>query len=190
MRADVSWMMRRTASQPEVQDVLSGMAAQCEQLHAGIRELLSQLQPIDARAGGFGASLQKLMIDLIRSWNDRLIDMTKFELDFAVAIDVPDDIAMTIYRLTQEALTNVVRHANATHVIVTLGQDADDRLRWSVQDDGVGMSSLADNLHLGNGLAGMRERAWAHGSDLEIVAARTTDANGLRLSATFLLPGH
>ena len=186
MRADVSWMMRRTASQTEVQDVLRGMASQCEQLHAGIRELLSQLQPIDARAGGFGASLQKLMIDLIRSWDDRLADTTVFELNFSVADDVPDDIAMTVYRLTQEALTNAVRHAKAARVVVTLEQSENGTLRWSVEDDGVGMTSLSHNLQLGNGLAGMRERAWAHGSDLEIVACRTENSNGLRLSATFL----
>ena len=57
MRADISWLTRRTVDQPPLQDVLQGMAGHCERLQQDIRELLSRLRPLEARASGFAASL-------------------------------------------------------------------------------------------------------------------------------------
>jgi two-component system sensor histidine kinase UhpB len=188
MRADVSWLARRTAGEPALQDVLAGLAAQCEHLQQGIRDLLSRLHPVDARAVGFGASLQQLMSDLVRSWSDRLGEQTRFTLRFdPTATAIADDVALTVYRLTQEALTNCVRHAHARTVAVVVAA-GDSHLDWSVEDDGVGLGGVAASIQFGNGLAGMRERAWALGSDLAIGPAHADDARpGLRLAARFRL---
>jgi two-component system sensor histidine kinase UhpB len=187
MRADVSWLMRRTVDQPPLQDVLQGMAGHCERLQQDIHELLSRLRPLEARASGFAASLPRLMADLVQSWNDRLGEQTHFSLRCAIAdASIADDLALTVYRLTQEALTNSVRHAQATRVGVTLESDSNGRLLWSVEDDGAGIVDIAGGVQLGNGLAGMRERAWAFGSDLDIGPARDSPQRpGLRLAAAF-----
>jgi two-component system sensor histidine kinase UhpB len=189
MRADISWLTRRTADQAPLQEVLQGMNAHCERLQQDIRELLLRLRPLEARASGFAASLEKLMADLVRSWNDRPGEQTRFTLNYAVGdAAIPDDLALTLYRLTQEALTNSVRHARATQAQVALVTDA-STLSWSVEDDGIGIDDVGAGIQSGNGLAGMRERAWALGSDLQIEPARAAaERPGLRLAATFALP--
>jgi PAS domain S-box-containing protein len=83
------------------------------------------------------------------------------ELKVDILIRVPDslerDTATVIYRVTQEALTNVVRHARATHasVIVTTSADA---VQLIIEDNGVGFNpnSVAISEHVG--LSSMRER--------------------------------
>jgi len=164
------------------------MDGQCQHLQQDIRGLLSRLHPAEARAAGFGVSLRGLIGDLVRSWNDRLGEQTRFALRFETNVDIPDDVALTIYRLSQEALTNSVRHARAANVLVSLADDGNGRVSWSVEDDGTGIGDDSGSLQLGNGLAGMRERAWALGSDLEIGPAQPAGGRpGLRLAAAFLL---
>jgi len=188
LRADVSWLLRRCADQPALREVVAGMDGQCQHLQHDIRGLLSRLHPAEARVAGFGASLRGLIADLVRSWNDRLGDQTRFALSFDTKVDIADDVALTIYRLSQEALTNSVRHAHATNVVVSLADDGNGRVSWSVEDDDIGIGDDAGSLQLGNGLAGMRERAWALGSDLEIGPAQpASDRPGLRLAAAFVL---
>jgi two-component system sensor histidine kinase UhpB len=188
LRADVSWLLRRCADQPPLRDVVAGMDGQCQHLQQDIRGLLSRLHPAEARAAGFGASLRGLIADLVRSWNDRLGEQTRFALQFDTDVDIPDDIALTIYRLSQEALTNSVRHARAANVVVSLADEGNGSVSWSVEDDGIGIGDDTGSLQLGNGLAGMRERAWALGSDLEIGPAQPgSDRPGLRLAAAFVL---
>ena len=71
---------------------------------------------------------------------------------------------LTVYRIAQEALTNVTRHAQATHAWVELTR-ADDRVRLRVSDDGIGPPSAADH---GSGLVGIQERVTAVGGTWEL----------------------
>jgi signal transduction histidine kinase len=87
--------------------------------------------------------------------------------------DLPNDVAITAFRIAQEALTNVMRHARAREVRIELVQ-VDGSLRVSVQDDGVGFDVAATRKkaaaqgHLG--LVGMKERAEILGGELDIVS--------------------
>jgi len=183
MRADLGWLARRTEHQRELREVVDGVAEQAASLQLGIRDLLHNLRPFDS--AGFAASLPRMLADLVRSWNERLGETTIFELDAAIGADVSDDVAATVFRLTQEALTNAVRHARATRVRVHIARES-DAVSWSVRDDGVGIADIGASVGVGNGIAGMRERAWAHGSDLEIRPASDDAARpGLSLSAKF-----
>jgi two-component system, NarL family, sensor histidine kinase UhpB len=76
------------------------------------------------------------------------------------------DVELVIYRVAQEALTNTVRHAQATRVTVALRQQ-DANVVLEVTDDGCG---LKEGLDEGSGIAGMRERALLIGADLQIGA--------------------
>lgn len=184
MRADLSWLIRRAEDSPQTKDVLHGMSQQCETLQLGIRDLLNRLRPVDAHASGFAAALKKLIDDLVHGWNDRLGESTRFSLDYTIdEHDVGDDVALAVYRLTQEALTNAVRHAHASNVVVRIVRD-DGAVDWSVEDDGVGIADIGSSLAAGNGIAGMRERAWALGSDLHVTPAHLWPT-GLRLAARF-----
>ncbi|OLT37310.1 histidine kinase [Actinomadura sp. CNU-125] len=80
--------------------------------------------------------------------------------------DVGADAELVIYRIAQEGLTNVWRHADARHAELSLRQDADGSLVLRVADDGCGPPRRA-----GAGIRGMRERAMLIGAQLTIGAA-------------------
>ena len=91
-------------------------------------------------------------------------------LDAAVEIEgepfpLPASVDLAAYRIAQEALTNVIRHADAmaVRVLVVYGPD---ELRIRIEDDGGGPQPEGEESR-GNGLSGMRERAAALGGTLE-----------------------
>ncbi|MFI9407660.1 sensor histidine kinase [Nocardia sp. NPDC052316] len=75
---------------------------------------------------------------------------------------VPDDVAVTAYRVVQEALTNTMKHADATGVLVSL-RWSDQLLTVRVSDDGIGQKRTNST---GYGLLGMRERVTGNGGTL------------------------
>jgi two-component system sensor histidine kinase UhpB len=79
------------------------------------------------------------------------------------------EVDLVVYRVAQEALTNVIRHADARRAEVTLEAD-DTRLRLSVRDDGRGMNGEEPNAR-STGIVGMRERAMLVGGTLKIESA-------------------
>jgi signal transduction histidine kinase len=78
--------------------------------------------------------------------------------------ELPGAIGVAAYRIVQESLTNVIRHAKATHVSVRVQGSADRGLVVEVADDGTGPSSSVGS---GVGIRGMRERAESSGGALE-----------------------
>jgi signal transduction histidine kinase len=81
---------------------------------------------------------------------------------------LPSEIETAFYRIVQEALTNVARHAHATRVRVALAAIAGE-LRLEVEDDGVGLPAVnGDGGPPGTGLVGIRERALALGGQLTL----------------------
>ena len=112
----------------------------------------------------------------------------------AAAWRLPRALALTLYRISQEALTNVARHAQAQQATLSLQCQGDTvpgaplRITWSARDDGVGLAGDARLLQRGNGLAGIQQRVWAQGGELHIVAARPDKPRpGLCLEAAFAL---
>jgi two-component system sensor histidine kinase UhpB len=79
---------------------------------------------------------------------------------------LPDETETHLFRIAQEALTNIARHASAQHVQVTLTSNGQD-IRLSIQDDGRGLSG-ASSTGRGLGLIGMRARARSFGGDVTV----------------------
>jgi signal transduction histidine kinase len=86
-------------------------------------------------------------------------------------IDLDEDQTVAIFRIVQESLTNVTRHAEASHVDITLSQTGHD-LIVEVRDNGKGFDSEGAVKKKSFGLLGMRERAAALGGSIEIISAR------------------
>lgn len=84
--------------------------------------------------------------------------------------ELPERQAMAVFRIFQEMLSNVGRHARATHLVVRIGC-ASGLLTVSVQDDGVGASPQAFEASDAYGIMGMRERARHFGGLLEVRSA-------------------
>jgi len=139
-----------------------------EQIEAEIgnlRSIIAELRPPTLDELGLRSAIQALV--------ERHRDHSGFEIDCEL---VPADTAAdgrrlepeletAVYRLVQEALTNVARHAEASHVRVLVGESAGEML-IEVQDDGVGFAVGAASP--GYGLAGMRERVALAGGTLSI----------------------
>ncbi|QEC49829.1 GAF domain-containing sensor histidine kinase [Baekduia soli] len=130
---------------------------------ANLRALIADLRPAALDEIGTGAALAGLA-ERVRAISGLAIDLV-VDLDFEegrAATRHDPDLEETVYRTVQEALTNAVKHAQATRVAVTV-TETDGTLTIAVTDDGRGFDpgESAD----GFGLVGMRERiALAHGS--------------------------
>jgi signal transduction histidine kinase len=85
-------------------------------------------------------------------------------------VRIPPQASMQVLRVLQEALANILKHAKATTVKVTVGAEA-DTLLISVTDDGVGVGTSAAGT--GHGVGNMRQRAERIGGALQIVAGAT-----------------
>jgi signal transduction histidine kinase len=89
-------------------------------------------------------------------------------------LNIPDETALAIYRIAQEALHNAIQHADASEIALRLTQYP-DRLRMTITDDGRGIANSSDLRRFvaeGHfGLAGMRERAAMIGGHLEVQSA-------------------
>jgi signal transduction histidine kinase len=130
------------------------------------RELAFDLRPTVLDDVGLGPALTRLassVADRSGLAVDALVD------ELPSRDELAPEIATVVYRVTQEALTNVVRHAAATHVSV-IANVRGRRLRAIVEDDGVGFDPSAATSDLG--MLGMRERAQLVGGTLQIVSSR------------------
>ncbi len=139
---------------------------------AQVRDLSNLLRPTVLDDFGLVPAVRGLVEDFARR--------TRIEADLSIADGLHDftpEQEVVVYRVVQEALTNVARHAQATQVHVGLAA-ADRRLRVVVQDDGRGIAGVAEP-HLG--LLGMRERVTAVGGSLDL---HSEPGRGFRIEAT------
>ncbi|MET8118482.1 sensor histidine kinase [Micromonospora sp. NPDC005189] len=108
------------------------------------------------------------------------------ELRLAGPVDaLPTVVGSTVYRIVQEALTNVLRHARATRVAVTI-RATPARLSLEVVDDGRGSSAGGVAGERGQGLRGMSERVALLGGTVD---AADVDGGGFRVSVRLPLAG-
>jgi len=152
------------------------MAAQS--LYQLVGGMLRRLRPANLDALGLVAALQ----ELCESWEERGGVACVFHReDLGAAL--PERINIAVYRVAQEALTNVTRHAHANQVRLALARDAADQLCLTIADDGRGMD-LAQATR-GLGLLGASERAAALGGELHVESA---PGAGVRLVLRVPLP--
>ncbi len=145
------------------------MAAQSlYQLLAG---LLRRLRPANLDALGLVAALQ----ELCESWEERSGVACVFHFE-AMDETLPERINIAVYRVAQEALTNVTRHAHANQVRLVLVRDATGDVCLTISDDGRGMDLARATRGLG--LLGASERAAALGGELRV---ESTPGAGVRL---------
>jgi len=143
---------------------------------AAMREVSQLLRPSVLDTLGLVPSLD----GLLRAFGDRHDVAATLAAD-GLPERLPADVETALYRITQEALTNVARHAGARQVRVMIGTIGAD-IRLEIEDDGVGFGSR-DGVPAGTGLIGIRERVRALGGELTL-----TSRKGLRLNVQVPLP--
>lgn len=151
-----------------------------EQLMDDVRSIAHRLRPAEIDQLGLVAALRSHLDKTIRplGQNVTLIE----NLGDA---RLPPSLELCCFRVVQEALTNSLRHAQASKLEVALHWGADG-LRLSVKDDGIGLDISRYYSAQGNvpslGLVGMRERVAANGGQLQI---RSAKGEGTEVVATF-----
>jgi signal transduction histidine kinase len=167
----------REALSGAVDAVLDGLGREIE----GLRHLITELRPAALDDLGLGPALQAL------ARRAEAVEGLEIKTDIELDAHGPGDaseprldpeLESTIYRIVQEALTNVSRHANATRAVISV-VERDGTLRASVTDNGKGLpaggpqraATPGEELKGGFGLTGMRERAELVGGELELMAA-------------------
>ncbi len=100
---------------------------------------------------------------------------------------MPAAVLLALYRISQEAITNAMRHAGGRQVQVAVDIDDSESgrvsLHWSASDDGVGLTEPERALQRGSGLAGIRERIWALDGKFEWAPRNPPPMPGLRMDA-------
>lgn len=131
-----------------------------------VRKIVDELRP---------AALDDLgLISALVHLCDRVAGASGVQVARSFAPDLPHltaDAELGIFRICQESLTNVARHAHATHASVSLVPH-DGGVRLTISDDGIGPSQTAGPVGAGSGIRGMRERALLLGAELRVAARR------------------
>jgi two-component system sensor histidine kinase UhpB len=140
-----------------------------------VRRIARRLRPEALEDLGLQSALSALAM---RVADQAHLDVAR-HLDPRLALSQQQELV--VYRVAQEALTNVVRHAGAEHVELRLDRD-DESAVLRVRDDGRGVAPA--DLASSNGIRGMRERAMLIGADL-IISPR--DARGTEVKLTIPL---
>ncbi|MBB4198394.1 hypothetical protein CCR94_22430 [Rhodoblastus sphagnicola] len=149
------------AGSPEAAERAAAICGQIEALQDTNRRILRRLRPPALDDLGIGPALHSL----IEGWRETQPNV-RLELHLPEGFEIGDAAQrLTVYRLVQEALTNVFRHSGAGRAEIALARDATENVSVRVEDDGAG---LAPDSAAGLGLAGMRERVRGLGGRVEI----------------------
>ncbi len=186
IQVDASYLMKQSAGQPALEGCAKAVVENSGAILAQLRGLLAQLRPYGLQGGeehdiALGQALRDLVAQR-QSRGDAALDC-RLSVSLGEAA-VPQRLAVAVYRIVQEALTNVMRHAQASRVQIAVVADlAASVLEVSVTDDGRGLDPGRASSG-GIGLAGIRERVLANGGELALDAATPS---GLALTARFPL---
>lgn len=163
VRLDLGWVGRRLpAKSVALRTKLDEMVALIDATIVASRRLVADLRPPILDDLGLVPALEWYL--------EHFQERAKVQVQLDVAaepIAVAGPVAVTAYRIVQEALTNVSRHAEAKRVTVRLGTRS-DALLLEIADDGKGIRTDTVGNAQSFGIIGMRERTAAHGGTLEI----------------------
>jgi two-component system sensor histidine kinase UhpB len=182
IRADAAYILHaRPGDHAGIMASAQRITATSEALHRLVNQMLRRLRPATIDSLGLVPALQ----ELCENWEEQTGVSCGF-FPYAVPDQLDEPTCITLFRLVQEGLTNVTRHAHATRVRVELRCGEGERaLMLSVEDDGCGMAQDGGR-QAGFGLIGMRERVAALEGRLQI---SSHPGCGVRIDAMLPMAG-
>jgi signal transduction histidine kinase len=157
----VALLESNPAGEAELSSAAAGILQSVETLQQANRRILDRLRPLYIQELGLARSIETLLQNAKKQASDLKVTS---QIDTALN-EVDGLLSQTIYRVIQEAVTNVLRHAKANTMHVTAGIN-DREVIVEVSDDGIGFP--ADRM-FGRGLTGMLERVRALSGTLELL---------------------
>lgn len=179
-----------TAIQADAQLISNVTAQPDSQLHSSARAVLSNTNEVQKCVRDMIHQLRPSLLDElglkeslrehVTQWQSQHTG-TKCNISCNGDLDeLGETLNITLYRIVQESLTNIAKHAQATNVLINLesvkNSHSPATLMLTIQDDGKGMD--VDKNYLGMGLPGMRERVLAAGGEFNI---QSSPEKGMRI---------
>lgn len=175
LKMDVNWMDRRLSEQArrqpeEAEGMRERMRCKCQNMSRliesavdNVGRIITDLRPSILDHQGLWAALEWQAQEFVAS--------AELALDWRMAVDgapePAEPLAIAVFRIFQEMLSNVGRHARARRIAVRI-RHRKGLLRLSVRDDGIGAAPQAFEAANAYGVMGMRERAGHFGGDIRI----------------------
>lgn len=155
-KMDLSWLQGRVTGEPGVEQRLHQLGAVLDEAMDVKRRVVEDLRPSLLDHFGLPTAL--------KAYVESVCAKSGLAADLAIAADeeFPNDVAIGLFRIVQEGLTNVVRHAHAHRVRVELASDG-QLYSLKLIDDGRGIDLHDPAFRWSHGLAGMRHRVRALG---------------------------
>jgi signal transduction histidine kinase len=169
------WLQRRLPH--DLQPHWTTLNSTLDETLAKVRDVSAILNPRQLTSLGLEASLRA---HLLRTLADTQV-LWSLECQQRLS-GIPEEMAVAAFRITQEAVTNILRHADASNLVVRLQRRAEG-LSLSVRDDGRGFAPALNPAEQGQrGMAGMSERAALIGGTFSV---ESTSGKGTHIQALF-----
>lgn len=153
LKMDTIWLRDHLRDDRQVlSDKLSGMLAMLDSSVAATRRIAADLRPLVLDDLGLAPAIEWL----VQNFGQRTGVAAALDMD--EELDLPEPYATGVFRIVQESLANVAKHAKAGRVQVSVVR-TDGELVLSVQDDGAGFDTSGPRKPQSLGLVGLRERA-------------------------------
>lgn len=168
LRLELAGLARVPDLPAPVQQALARLQTLAQHLQADVRQVLDRLAPLGQEPASW-PRLEQALREMVAGWQPPAAEGGAAAPATQWVVDMPtcwpqaaptQAMALAVYRMTQEAMTNVARHARAGQAGLRLAVDGAG-LTWRVWDDGIGLDDVAAAMQRGTGLAGLRQRAWA-----------------------------
>lgn len=144
-------------------DEIGSLEELSRQAHSQIRELIMQLRPVTLDKEGLGAALKEYL------QNSSGAEGWILQHDIDAGIKASGVLGETLFRITQEAVNNISKHAEAERVYVSLKNEGSS-IKLQIKDDGKGFDRKKVSKPTAVGLAGIRERVKSVGGELDILS--------------------
>ncbi|MET3134223.1 PAS domain S-box-containing protein [Oxalobacteraceae bacterium GrIS 1.11] len=180
LRLDLTLLQQQVRDRPGSAPILGSMDELIVTAITSLRRIASNLRPRALDEGGLYFALQSLRQEFITR-HPISLELLADEAD----LTLDDAYSTAIYRIVQESLTNIARHAQARHVTVALNR-VDSELAIAIQDNGRGIEDSDMDKAESFGLLGMRERVWGLHGHINIGA--NEDNCGTRIDIVLPLP--
>lgn len=169
--------LRMRNQSPSLEGPIASAAQLAADLDRSVDFLTWQLRPsvID------DLGLSEALANLVANWSQQFRIAASYECENAGDVRLPSDVETHLYRITQEALHNIYKHARARQVLVELRR-REGRLLLRVADDGRGIQAGSHDFPSGGmGLSNMRERATLAGAELFVFWSQSGTTIEVRL---------
>ncbi len=153
LKMDIAWLMKKSGmDNPDIKNKFADTLSLVDNTVKSIRRIATELRPSVIDDLGLNASLEWQ----VEEFGSRMGIEINYENSFDDTTINPD-ISIGLFRILQESLTNIAKHAAAKKIKINIRQ-VDDTVQLTVEDDGIGFDTTAKKDQLTFGLIGIKER--------------------------------